>query len=171
MSGSLNTNRCAADSLASRHGGQHRCGLECCAPEWLARHWRRDSPKLGHDVMMGSRTADNTEAKSWRQRVGSRARIWTFRDGIRRIMVNCTQGAVSPDVFRSIEPKTSRLTEKQGGNPCGSGAASQTAANPNSICEEQTDHNCRKQDLEGRALSRCKTFGRNERGPCIDGNL
>jgi predicted dinucleotide-binding enzyme len=62
--------------------------------------------ELGHDVMMGSRATDNTEAKSWRQRAGSRARIGTFREAAAfgEILVNCTQGAISPDVFRSIEP-------------------------------------------------------------------
>jgi predicted dinucleotide-binding enzyme len=62
--------------------------------------------ELGHDVMMGSRTADNREAEVWRQRAGSLANIGTFRDAAAfgTILVNCTQGAVSADVFRSIEP-------------------------------------------------------------------
>ena len=62
--------------------------------------------ELGHDVMMGSRTADNREAEAWRRRAGSSARIGTFRDAAAfgEVLVNCTQGAVSPDVFRSIEP-------------------------------------------------------------------
>jgi len=62
--------------------------------------------ELGHDVMMGSRTADNSEAEAWRRRAGPSARIGTFRDAaaFAEILVNCTQGAFSPDVFLSIEP-------------------------------------------------------------------
>lgn len=62
--------------------------------------------ELDHDVMMGSRTADNRDAEAWRQHAGSRARVGTFRDAAAfgEILVNCTQGAVSTDVFRSIEP-------------------------------------------------------------------
>src|SRR5262245_28417684 len=62
--------------------------------------------ELGHNVMMGSRTADNREAEAWRQRAGSRASIGTFAvaAAFGEILVNCTQGAVSPDVFRAIEP-------------------------------------------------------------------
>jgi len=36
--------------------------------------------ELGHEVMMGSRTADNKEAEAWRQRTGIRRRVGTFRD-------------------------------------------------------------------------------------------
>jgi 8-hydroxy-5-deazaflavin:NADPH oxidoreductase len=62
--------------------------------------------ELGYDVMMGSRTAANREAELWRQRAGSLANIGTFRDAAAfgTILVNCTQGAVSAGVFRSIEP-------------------------------------------------------------------
>jgi predicted dinucleotide-binding enzyme len=31
--------------------------------------------ELGHDVMMGSRTADNRDAEAWRQRTGVRGRV------------------------------------------------------------------------------------------------
>jgi 8-hydroxy-5-deazaflavin:NADPH oxidoreductase len=36
--------------------------------------------ELGHDVMMGSRTADNKEAEAWRRRIGIRGHVGTFRD-------------------------------------------------------------------------------------------
>ena len=63
--------------------------------------------ELGHDVMMGSRTADNKEAGAWRHRAGVRARAGTFRDAAAfgEALFNCTQGAVSPAVMQSIEPK------------------------------------------------------------------
>jgi 8-hydroxy-5-deazaflavin:NADPH oxidoreductase len=60
----------------------------------------------GHDVMMGSRTADNKEADAWWRRIGARARVGTFRDAAAfgEILFNRTQGAVSPDVLHSVEP-------------------------------------------------------------------
>jgi len=63
--------------------------------------------ELGHDVMMGSRTTDNREAAAWRQRIGVRAQAGTFRDAAAfgEALFNCTQGAVSPAVLQSAEPK------------------------------------------------------------------
>jgi 8-hydroxy-5-deazaflavin:NADPH oxidoreductase len=54
----------------------------------------------GHDVMMGSRTADNKEADAGWRRIGARARVGTFRDAAAfgEILFDCTQGAVCPDV-------------------------------------------------------------------------
>jgi predicted dinucleotide-binding enzyme len=63
--------------------------------------------ELGHDVLMGSRTADNKEADAWRQRVGARGRVGTFRDAAAfgETLLNCTQGSVSPAVLHSVEAK------------------------------------------------------------------
>src|SRR5215475_11818485 len=68
--------------------------------------------ELGHEVMMGSRTAANQEAEAWRQRIGLRGRVGTFRDAAAfgEILVNCTQGAVSPAVLQSVDAKD--LVEK-----------------------------------------------------------
>jgi predicted dinucleotide-binding enzyme len=62
---------------------------------------------LGHDVMMGSRTADNKEAEAWRQRTGIRGHAGTFRNAAAfgEALLNCTQGAVSPAVMQSVESK------------------------------------------------------------------
>jgi len=68
--------------------------------------------ELGHEVMMGSRTADNKEAEAWRQRTGIRGRVGTFRDAVAfgDRLFNCTQGAVSSAVLQSVDPKD--LVEK-----------------------------------------------------------
>jgi predicted dinucleotide-binding enzyme len=60
---------------------------------------------LGHDVMMGSRSAQNEKARAWLAAVGGRARASTFADAARHgeILVNCTQGTVSLDVLRSVD--------------------------------------------------------------------
>jgi predicted dinucleotide-binding enzyme len=49
---------------------------------------------LGHDVMMGSRTADNPKATVWAQQAGARGRAGTFADtaAFGDVVFNCTQG-------------------------------------------------------------------------------
>jgi 8-hydroxy-5-deazaflavin:NADPH oxidoreductase len=63
--------------------------------------------ELGHEVMMGSRTAENKEAQAWRQRTGGRGHVGTFRDAAAfgDTLLNCTQGAMSPAVLQSVDPK------------------------------------------------------------------
>lgn len=57
----------------------------------------------GHEVMMGSRTADNEKAISWVKRSGPKASQGTFKDAAEfgEILFNCTKGEVSLDVLRS----------------------------------------------------------------------
>ena len=52
---------------------------------------------LGHDVTMGSRTADNVKAAAWTQAVGPRGRAGTFADAavFGELVFNCTHGANS----------------------------------------------------------------------------
>jgi len=52
---------------------------------------------LGHDVMMGSRTADNVSATSWAKTVGARGTVGTFADAAAfgELVFNCTRGANS----------------------------------------------------------------------------
>ena len=61
--------------------------------------------ELGHDVMMGSRSAHNAKAQAWLQAVGGRGRTGTFADAARHgeTIVNCTPGGVSLEVLRSVE--------------------------------------------------------------------
>ena len=68
--------------------------------------------ELGHEVMMGSRTADNKEAETWRQRTGIRGHVGTFRDAAAfgDMLFNCTQGAVSSAVLQSVD--STDLVEK-----------------------------------------------------------
>lgn len=62
--------------------------------------------ELGHEVMMGSRTADNKDARAWLERVGAQGRTGTFREAAHfgETLLNCTQGSVSLDALRSVEP-------------------------------------------------------------------
>lgn len=62
---------------------------------------------LGHEVMMGSRTADNEEAAEWVSAAGSRASQGTFAEaaGFGELLFNCTAGAGSLDALRSASPE------------------------------------------------------------------
>ena len=53
--------------------------------------------ELGHDVMMGSRSATNEKAVSWQEKTGSHARVGTFADAaaFAEIIFNCTSGMAS----------------------------------------------------------------------------
>ena len=61
--------------------------------------------ELGHEVMIGSRTADNKDAKAWLETADSRGRIGTFQDAARfgEVLMNCTSGAVALDILRAVE--------------------------------------------------------------------
>ena len=52
---------------------------------------------LGHEVMLGSRTADNADATAWAAEVGERATHGTFADSAAfgEVLFNCTGGMVS----------------------------------------------------------------------------
>ena len=58
---------------------------------------------LGHDVMMGSRTAGNEKAVAWAQAAGARARTGTFADaaGFGEVVFNCTKGGASLEALRA----------------------------------------------------------------------
>jgi predicted dinucleotide-binding enzyme len=53
--------------------------------------------ELGHDVMMGSRTADNEKAAAWIAAAGPRASQGTFANAATHgeLVFNCTGGAGS----------------------------------------------------------------------------
>jgi 8-hydroxy-5-deazaflavin:NADPH oxidoreductase len=59
--------------------------------------------ELGHDVMMGSRTADNTTAAEWAARMGARASTGTFADavGVGEVVFNCTRGTNSLEALEA----------------------------------------------------------------------
>jgi predicted dinucleotide-binding enzyme len=61
---------------------------------------------LGHDVMMGSRTAGNEKAVAWTAAAGARASAGTFADAARfgEIVFNCTKGGASLDAVRAAGP-------------------------------------------------------------------
>ncbi len=57
---------------------------------------------LGHEVVMGSRTAANEKAVAWAKTAGPRARPGTFADAAAHgeIVFNCTGGMVSLDALK-----------------------------------------------------------------------
>jgi predicted dinucleotide-binding enzyme len=59
---------------------------------------------LGHQVVMGSRTADNADAAGWVAEVGTGASHGTFADAgaAGEMLVNCTAGVGSIDALASI---------------------------------------------------------------------
>lgn len=61
---------------------------------------------LGHDVMMGSRTRDNSTAEEWTLEQGNRAHHGTFSDAAAygALLVNATAGIVSIEALRTIDP-------------------------------------------------------------------
>jgi hypothetical protein len=71
---------------------------------------RRIGSKLvgvGHEVMLGSRTADNDKAVAWAKEAGSRASHGTFADaaGSAELVFNCTSGAASLTVLDAAGAK------------------------------------------------------------------
>ena len=58
---------------------------------------------LGHDVMMGSRTADNETAAAWVKDAGDKASQGTFADAAAHgeVVFNCTKGSATLDVMRA----------------------------------------------------------------------
>src|SRR6476620_11226528 len=59
---------------------------------------------LGHDVMMGSRTADNAKATAWLRTAGTHGSVGTFADAaaFAELVFNCTQGAHSLAALRAV---------------------------------------------------------------------
>lgn len=58
--------------------------------------------QLGHQVMMGSRTADNVKGEEWVTAAGANASLGTFTDAARfgEIVFNCTAGMATLEVLR-----------------------------------------------------------------------
>jgi hypothetical protein len=56
---------------------------------------------LGHEVMLGSRTADNADATAWAAEIGDRATHGAFADAATfgEVLFNCTGGMVSLDAL------------------------------------------------------------------------
>src|SRR5579884_1101667 len=59
--------------------------------------------QLGHEVMMGSRTADNERATAWARDAGHAGSAGTFADAaaFAELVVNATNGASSLDALRA----------------------------------------------------------------------
>jgi predicted dinucleotide-binding enzyme len=59
--------------------------------------------ELGHEVKMGSRTANNENAASWAKELGLKASHGTFADVAKfgEVIFNCTKGEISLDVVKA----------------------------------------------------------------------
>jgi len=66
--------------------------------------------QLGHQVMMGSRTATSDAGQEWLRSVGGKAHIGTFADAAAfgEIVFDCTNGANSLTALRAAEAKNLR---------------------------------------------------------------
>ncbi len=58
--------------------------------------------QLGHDVKMGSRSADNPKAREWVKTAGGKGTLGTFADAAAfgEILFNCTHGMASVDALK-----------------------------------------------------------------------
>ncbi|RKH36639.1 NADPH-dependent F420 reductase [Corallococcus sicarius] len=65
---------------------------------------------LGHEVRMGSRTADNPKAAAWVKKAGGKASQGTFADAaaFSELLFNCTLGAASLDVLKAAGAESLR---------------------------------------------------------------
>jgi predicted dinucleotide-binding enzyme len=63
--------------------------------------------ELGHEVMMGSRTATNESAAEWVAAAGEGASQGTFADAAAHgeLLFNCTNGAASLDAIGAVRPE------------------------------------------------------------------
>lgn len=59
---------------------------------------------LGHDVMMGARSADNEKAQAFAAATGGRAGAFADAAGFGEIVVHCTRGNTAMDVLNGIGP-------------------------------------------------------------------
>lgn len=61
--------------------------------------------ELGHEIVMGSRTATNDKALEWASGVGDNASVATFNDAASGsdVLFNCTNGSVSLEMLSSID--------------------------------------------------------------------
>ncbi|MBL8911499.1 MAG: NAD(P)-binding domain-containing protein [Archangium sp.] len=59
--------------------------------------------EVGHDVMMGSRSASNEKALAWVKKAGSKASAGTFSDAAKygQLIVNATLGTATIEVFKA----------------------------------------------------------------------
>ena len=63
---------------------------------------------VGHQIMMGSRTANSDAGQEWLRSVGGKAQVGTFADAAAfgQIVFDCTNGANSLTALRAAGAKT-----------------------------------------------------------------
>jgi 8-hydroxy-5-deazaflavin:NADPH oxidoreductase len=61
--------------------------------------------ELGHEVVMGSRTAGNADAAAWAEQAGRRASSGTFDEAAAagEVLLNCTAGVASLEALASVD--------------------------------------------------------------------
>src|SRR3989442_434288 len=69
---------------------------------WLTQMLATNLVNVGHQVMMGSRTADSKPAQKWQSAAGKGTQIGTFADAAAfgELVLNCTNGANSIAALR-----------------------------------------------------------------------
>jgi predicted dinucleotide-binding enzyme len=61
--------------------------------------------QLGHEVMMGSRSAANEKARAWVAKAGAKGRAGTFGAAAKfgEVVVSCTEGKVALEALRTVD--------------------------------------------------------------------
>ena len=96
---------------------------------------------LGHEVMMGSRTADNAKAAEWVNAAGQYASQGTFADAAAfgELLINCTAGKFSLDALAACDTASlysKILIDISNSLDFSTGAARLTVCNDDSIGEQ-----------------------------------
>jgi predicted dinucleotide-binding enzyme len=69
--------------------------------------------QAGHEVMMGSRSADTDDGRKWVQSVGNKGKIGTFADAASfgELIISCTNGMHSMEALQSVgaEPLLNKI--------------------------------------------------------------
>jgi len=77
--------------------------------------------QIGHEVTMGSRSANNAAAQKWASSLGENARTTTFRDAAEfgEVVISCTGGMYSIEALQSVgaEPLRNKILIDVS-NPC-----------------------------------------------------
>ncbi|MEP6962844.1 MAG: NAD(P)-binding domain-containing protein, partial [Acidobacteriota bacterium] len=60
---------------------------------------------LGHEVMMGTRSADTPEIQAWAQQKSIRLGTFAAAAAFGETLISCTAGATSIEVLRSVNPR------------------------------------------------------------------
>src|SRR6185437_3078655 len=97
--------RSATHTYIQTHPGVGRMNIAVLGTGTVGRTIATKLVELGHEVTMGSRTADNENAREWVAAAGGGAAQGTFADAASgaELVFNCTGGAVAVDALSAAE--------------------------------------------------------------------